>query len=68
MKNIKVTHDAKEVQHALENSKNEILKSLAEDFKDGDSLSGGEWVKIKTKFSKGGTLEPGTSTGLEESN
>lgn len=45
---------AKAVKDALEGMKNETLKALGQEFQGSDSINGGEWVKVKTKFSKEG--------------
>jgi len=49
---------AKAVKDALEGMKNETLKALGQEFQGSDSINGGEWVKVKTKFSKEGELTP----------
>lgn len=48
---------AKDVASALNSMKNETLKALGEEFQGTDSIVGGAWVKVKTKFSKEGTRQ-----------
>lgn len=46
--------------------KNETLKALGEEFQGADSITGGAWVKIKTKFSKLGEIVPNEEIGLSQ--